>query len=75
MKTFLRERFKGLVDFRDGGEEDIEAAIYWFASHNHTGQNSELYSILSTSEFKPKMYSSDYEEEIVIDMHKELSSN
>lgn len=34
-------------------EFDIEAAIYWFASDNHSGQWSELYAILSTSEYKP----------------------
>jgi hypothetical protein len=32
---------------------DIEAAIYWLASDYHGGQTSELYSILSTSNFKP----------------------
>ena len=34
-------------------EFDIEAAIYWFASDYHSGQWSELYSILSTSEYRP----------------------
>lgn len=32
---------------------DIEAAIYWFASDYHGGQSSNLYSVLSTSEFSP----------------------
>lgn len=40
-----------------GGPEandfDIEAAIYWFANDYHGGQDTELYSILSTSKFKP----------------------
>lgn len=31
----------------------IEEAIYWFASDWHGGQGSNLYSVLSTSEFKP----------------------
>lgn len=34
-------------------EFDIEAAIYWFASDYHSGQWSDLYSILSTSEYRP----------------------
>lgn len=40
-----------------GGSEandfDIESAIYWFANDYHGGQDTELYSILSTSKFKP----------------------
>lgn len=34
-------------------EFDIEAAIYWFASDWHGGQSTNLYSALSTSEFRP----------------------
>lgn len=32
---------------------DIEEAIYWFANDYHGGQDSTLYSVLSTSEFCP----------------------
>jgi len=32
---------------------DAESAIYWFCSDYHAGQNSDLYSILSTSEYSP----------------------
>lgn len=32
---------------------DVEGAIYWFACHWHGGQESDLYSVLSTSEFSP----------------------
>lgn len=32
---------------------DVEAAIYWFASDYHGGQSSNLYSVLSMSEYKP----------------------
>ena len=32
---------------------DIEGAIYWFANDYHGGQWSNLYSALSTSEFRP----------------------
>ena len=36
-------------------EDDIssEAAIYWFANDYHSGQTSDLYSILSTSPYRP----------------------
>jgi hypothetical protein len=40
-----------------GNEEDFEysaeAAIYWFANHYHGGQTSNLYSVLSHSNFRP----------------------
>lgn len=32
---------------------DKEEAIYWLASDWHGGQSSNLYSVLSTSEFRP----------------------
>lgn len=32
---------------------DVEEAIYWFASDFHDGQGSNLYSILSTSDYRP----------------------
>jgi len=32
---------------------DIEAAIYWFASMHYGGQNTYLYSALSTSDYSP----------------------
>jgi hypothetical protein len=55
MLTFLREKFKGLVDFYDVSavEFSLEEAIYYFASQYHHGQWSALYSILSTSDFRP----------------------
>jgi hypothetical protein len=31
----------------------IEAAIYWYAHDYHKGQNSNLYSALLTSKYKP----------------------
>lgn len=49
MLAFLTEGFGGdpELDF------DKEAAIYWFAADHHGGQSSELYEVLSTSEFSP----------------------
>jgi len=35
-----------------------EVAIYWFANDYHGGQASELYSILSTSPYKPSCLTS-----------------
>ena len=32
---------------------DIECAIYWFANDYHSGQDSNLYSALSTSDYSP----------------------
>ena len=34
-------------------KDDAEVAIYWFASDWHGGQWSDLYSILSTSPYRP----------------------
>lgn len=44
---------EGLVDDPASAEFDREAAIYWFAADHHKGQADPLYSILSTSKFKP----------------------
>ena len=52
----LKQRMVDALQSHFGGEIDIfdiEAAIYWFASDYHRGQWSELYSILSTSEYRP----------------------
>jgi hypothetical protein len=51
MFDFLAQQCAGEEDIRF----DIEEAIYWFASDYHGGQGSELYSVLSTSEFRPGM--------------------
>ena len=32
---------------------DAEAAMYWFAPDWHSGQDSNLYAVLSTSQYKP----------------------
>ena len=42
---------------------DIEAAIYWFASHYHGGQWSNLYSVLSTSDYRPSPLCRSHEDE------------
>lgn len=49
MYSFLKNKYGGF-EFDDFSAEE---AIYWFAYDYHGGQNSNLYSVLSTSEFKP----------------------
>jgi len=49
MKKYL-DKFKKSYEADD---IDVESAIYWYASNNHTGQSSNLYSALSTSDYKP----------------------
>ena len=44
----MMRRTHGEVD-----EFSIEAAIRWFACDNYSGQGSDLYSICSTSEYRP----------------------
>ena len=54
MIDFLKNEFKGLEEVdSDDFKFDMEAAIYWYASQHHGGQDTDLYSILSTSKFKP----------------------
>ena len=55
MINFLETKFQGLLDpaEAESNEFDMETAIYWFAHDYHGGQWSNLYSVLSTSEFKP----------------------
>ena len=51
------EEMRAFIDalpFADERSEfDREAAIYWFANDWHGGQESNLYSALSRSEFSP----------------------
>lgn len=37
----------------DDDDADAYCAIYWFASDHHSGQASNLYSVLSTSPYRP----------------------
>lgn len=77
MVNFLTQKFQGLIDPAevDANNFDIESAIYWFANDYHGGQNSNLYSVLSTSEFRPgPMHKSieDEESETATMMYQEL---
>jgi hypothetical protein len=53
MVDYLRQMFSGLSEDDATMMFDIEGAIYWFAADYHQGKSSELYSILSTSEYRP----------------------
>jgi hypothetical protein len=55
MIAFLKKEFRHIhsdINSKDA-EFEIEGAIYWFANDYHGGGGSALYSILSTSPFKP----------------------
>ena len=54
MVNYLRQMFNGMSD-GENMDFEIEGAIYWFAADYHQGQSSELYNILSTSEYNPGM--------------------
>ena len=45
---------------------DREEAIYWFAYNWHSGQWSNLYSVLSTSKFRPSPLANGPEETAVL---------
>jgi hypothetical protein len=50
----IKDHFKGLADVEsDDFKFDVEAAIYYFSEQYHEGQWSNLYSILSQSEYNP----------------------
>lgn len=70
MKAFLRSTFGSEAD-----DSDMEVAIYWFANHWHGGQTSELYSILSTSPYRPGPISTlESEGDFVTMMYEALES-
>lgn len=53
--VFRAAKRSGLYDTydRESCEAEIGAAVHAFASVNHSGQSSDLYEVLSTSEFCP----------------------
>lgn len=67
-----KEEMMSLLQHRYGREEgfeyDAEEAIYWFASDYHGGQWSNLYSVLSTSPFKPGSMSNGPEPDSMAEM-------
>lgn len=64
MKNYLKTKNKGLMDVNSHDFDfSMEAAIYWFAYGYHSGQWSDLYSILSTSEYKPSILARNIQDE------------
>ena len=64
----------GLVD-NDSFNLSAEIAIYWFASDYHGGQDTELYSILSTSPYSPSYLCEgidDDDDALAVDMYEDL---
>ena len=59
---YIQSEFKGLIDPKDL-EEEFEVGLYWYAHDYYDGQADELYSILSTSPYKPGPTMSGVEDE------------
>jgi hypothetical protein len=53
----MRDYLLPMMGRYDAIDVDFEEAVYWFAHDYHGGQWSNLYSVLSTSKFKPGAYS------------------
>ena len=50
--NYIYEDYEGSLS-KDEIEFDIESATYWFSNDYHSGQRSNLYSALSTSQYRP----------------------
>lgn len=75
MMKVLEDDFGG---FEGYDEFSAEEAIYWYAYSHHGGQNSNLYSALSTSEYKPSRLAKsieDSDDDISIAMYNTLVDN
>lgn len=53
MLTFLSDEYGDHYDSEADWVFDAEAAIYWYAHDYYDGQSSDLYKILSTTDYKP----------------------
>lgn len=78
-----KEEMINVLNSEMGGFEGMdkfsaEEAIYWYAYNNHGGQWSNLYSVLSTSEYKPSPLMKNIEDssdEMSLAMYNTLVSN
>ena len=77
MVNHLQSKFQGM-----GSAEEmkfaIESAIYWYAHDYHGGQHSNLYSVLSTSQYKPSPMErsiKDTDDYLAIQMYDTLESD
>lgn len=57
IKHLIQKGFENLLDQETINQEG-EVALYYYAAENHSGQDSDLYSILSTSDYHPGPLSS-----------------
>jgi hypothetical protein len=64
---------KTLITINTENFFDVAEAIHCFCTLNHGGQTSELYSILSRSEFKPGPLWSESNVELENDFYSELT--
>lgn len=72
-KKEMLDFLKKMYGSEDSWEDDAEVAIYWFASDYHSGQWSNLYSVLSTSPFKPGRFTKGPEKDSMEeDMYNDL---
>ena len=72
MLKYLQTIYSGLLD-KSSFDDYVEPAMYWFANFNHGGQTSNLYSVLSTSTFRPGPISKGPEKDSVEeDMYNDL---
>jgi hypothetical protein len=60
MLDVLRRQFGDEIDW----QHDAQVAIYWFAHDHHGGQWTNLYSVLSTSIYRPSILASGIKDEI-----------
>jgi hypothetical protein len=73
MMHFLQQQFGRYGE--EGFADSSEIAMYWFANHYHGGQWSNLYSVLSTSQFSPGPISRGPEpESMEADMYQALEA-
>ena len=60
-------RLRGLIDPHGSRMEWVfsrESAIYWFANYWHSGQFSDLYKIVSQSEYNPSILSKNAKDDL-----------
>jgi len=72
MLDTLKQEFGGFEGYDNFSAEE---AIYWYAYNNHGGQNSNLYSTLSTSTYKPSPLmknAEDIDDDMAISMYNTL---
>ena len=72
----LHDYLNSIAKQYEADEVNIEGAIYWFANDYHSGQDSNLYSTLSTSPYHPSRMANgiENEDEITQMLYEDLVS-